>query len=283
MDLESVLNWWRSQSLITEDDYLTVLENFQILFTCNSNNIEGDNLSYHTTREIFEESPISAPGVLPRQVFEVRNQKFAFSFLIKSLLEKVSISVEFILKLHKIMLYGSYDEIRWRKGERPGMFKINDYCVGITEEGTPPQYVEEDLLGLIDEINSEQGDIITIAAYFHASFETIHPFADGNGRVGRTLLNYYLMLNGYPPMVIHNEDKNTYFMGLEVFDRTGDLSGLKLFFKEQLYKTWCKRISTADSRKLKWCRENAPSALRDLSDNELLEMMGQAYEKFGNR
>lgn len=281
MSFKSVLNWWNNQDLRTEEDYITLLENYQIIFTCNSNNIEGDLLSYHTTREIFENAPITESGLLPRQIFEVRNQKFAFNFIIKALLEKQPITIDFILNFHKIMLYGSYDA-RWKKGERPGTFKVNDCCVGITEEGTPPQYVEEDLIELLNEVNTTKGAILTVAAYLHANFEIIHPFADGNGRVGRTLINYYLMLNGYPPMVIFNEDKNTYFMGLEVFDRTGELSGLVVFFKEQLVKTWNKKVVPDYERKLRWCRDNAPQIMCNASDEELLEAMSSAYEKFGN-
>ncbi len=274
MDFESTVKWWQSQTLNTREDYQTVLENFQIIFTCNSNNIEGDSLTYHTTREIYEEAPISASGVLPRQIFEVRNQKFAFNFLIDALINKEQLSIEFIKKLHKIMMYGSYDERRWRKGERPGEFKVNDYCVGMTEEGTPPQYVEEDLSGLLDEVNGSNGNVMITATYFHASFETIHPFADGNGRIGRTLLNYYLMLRGYPPMVIHNEDKDTYFLGLEVFDRVGELSGLVKFFQEQIVKTWGKRTSGFTQEEIRRARTLAPTVYQDLSDEELWDLIG---------
>ncbi|MGE9963813.1 Fic family protein [Fusicatenibacter saccharivorans] len=48
----------------------------------------------------------------------------------------------------------------------------------------------------------------------HLRFEEIHPFAGGNGRVGRTLLNYYLMTHDYPPMILYSEDKRTYYMAL---------------------------------------------------------------------
>lgn len=243
MCFNDIVKFWQEQSLKTMEDYMLMLDNFQMIFTFNSNNIEGDNLSYHTTREIFEDSPLSISGLTPKQIFEVRNQKFAFTFLIDSLLEKEPISIPFIKKLHKIMLYGSYDEVRWSKGERPGEFKIHDYGVGMTDEGTPPEFVMEDMVDLVDEINSSSGNILLIAAYLHSNFETIHPFADGNGRVGRTLLNYYLMLNNYPPMVIYNEDKITYFMALEVFDRTGELSGMVKFFEEQIIKTWSKKCS----------------------------------------
>ncbi|MCD8106044.1 MAG: Fic family protein [Lachnospiraceae bacterium] len=79
---------------------------------------------------------------------------------------------------------------------------------------------------LLEEVKEEEGkDVMAIAAYFHLRFEEIHPFADGNGRLGRTLLNYYLMTHDYPPLVLFEEDKKTYYMALTVFDKTGEIDG----------------------------------------------------------
>ena len=79
---------------------------------------------------------------------------------------------------------------------------------------------------------------MTIAAYFHLRFEEILAFADGNGRLGRTLLNYYLMLHDYPPLVLFEEDKQTYYMALAVYDKTGKIDGFLSFLREQMVKTW---------------------------------------------
>ena len=71
-------------------------------------------------------------------------------------------------------------------------------------------------------------------------FENIHPFADGNGRVGRTLMNYYLMLHDLPPAVIYEEDKETYYLALAVFDKTEKLDG----FVEYLERRNCKNLDS---------------------------------------
>ena len=74
--------------------------------------------------------------------------------------------------------------------------------------GYAPEEVEEAISELVEEL-AEIGDkanILKAAAYFHARFEYIHPFADGNGRVGRTLLNYFLMTHGEPPVIIYDEE-----------------------------------------------------------------------------
>lgn len=239
LTFDDVLNWWRSQKLETVADYMQVLNNFRVLFACNSNAIEGSTVEYHTTREIFEDGKVSSFTGDMRGIMEVINQKFAFEFIVKALIERKPMDMHFIKKVHKLLLYGCYDERRWSKGERPGQFKKGDYCVGVDSEGSIPQDVVPDLKYLLEEIADFEGvKPLVSAVYFHLRFEQIHPFADGNGRVGRTLMNYYLMLHGYPPVVLFNEDKETYYMALTVWDKSGEMSGFLEFFKEQAIKTW---------------------------------------------
>ena len=105
-----------------------------------------------------------------------------------------------------------------------------------------PQKMEAELQELLEEIKAAEGkDVMTIAAYLHLRFEEIHPFADGNGRVGRTLLNYYLMTHGFPPLIFFSEDKKTYYLSLAVYDKTGEIKGFIEFLKEQMVKTWEKK------------------------------------------
>ena len=82
-----------------------------------------------------------------------------------------------------------------------------------------------------------------VAAYFHARFENIHPFADGNGRVGRTLLNYLNMINNIPPVIIYDEDKKYYYECLEKYDTDDDISSLEEFFEYEMERTWQKRTA----------------------------------------
>ena len=79
------------------------------------------------------------------------------------------------------------------------------------------------------------------AVWFHCSFERIHAFTDGNGRVGRTILNYILMLNDITPAIIFDEDKETFFMALEVFDYSDNIDGFVKLIKEQMANTWCRK------------------------------------------
>ena len=134
-----------------------------------------------------------------RALFEQLNQRTCYEPLREKIVEREPLSLDLIRIVHRVLTEGTYDERRYRyivNGERSGEFKKHDYVTGRNEVGFPPDEVEADLTELIDEINSiGQKAPLKAGAYFHARFESIHPFADGNGRAGRTLLNYWLMLN----------------------------------------------------------------------------------------
>ena len=239
---EDVLKYWQENLPKTKDDFLTILDNFKIMFAFNSNKIENPETTYHNTREIFENGKvINYTGDL-RNLFEIQNQKDAFDLIIDNIVEKKPIDKQFILELHEALMKGCYDETRYNKGERPGVFKLHDYAVG-DDIGAAPEDVEQEIEDLCAELMENEGkDPLRIATYLHLTFETIHPFADGNGRVGRTLLNYYLMTHDYPPTILYDEDKETYYMALTVFDKSGQFTGFEQFLKEQTVKTWSKRL-----------------------------------------
>ena len=209
MKFEEIIDWWKKEKKESKADLATLLDNYKILFAYHSGKIENDSITLHDTREIFENGcVINYTGDL-RTLFEIKNQKDSFDFLLDKILQKDEITVEFIQKLHYQLMKGCYDENRYQKGERPGVFKQHDYVTG-DGIGAAPDEVEGELIELLGEVKeAEGGDVMTIAAYLHLRFEEIHPFADGNGRVGRTLLNYYLMTHDYPPLILYSEDKRT--------------------------------------------------------------------------
>lgn len=240
---DNVLDYWKKQDIQVKNDLRAILDNFRILFAYNSNKIENESTSYHNTREIFENGRvINYTGDL-RTLYEIQNQKDCYEFLVDKIIEKEPISRRLILDVHKHLCKGCYDESGYLKGERPGAFKINDYGVG-DDVGVYPEEVEGNIDELCEEIDANtDADPLTVAAYFHLRFETIHPFADGNGRTGRTLMNYYLITHNYPPTIIYDEDKQTYYMALAVYDKADDIKGFVRFLKEQTIKTWTNKIS----------------------------------------
>ncbi|WP_026510590.1 Fic family protein [Butyrivibrio sp. LC3010] len=241
---DNIVAAWQEKNIKSIADLDVALGDFRILFAYNSNKIEGSQITIHQTREIFENGKvISYTGDL-RALFETENQRVCYEFLKNKIIDRDALTEELILEIQEKLCHGCYDESRWQKGERPGTYKKNYYGVGMSV-GVLPEDVPEEVQFICKELseagldNSEK--ILKAAAWFHCSFERIHAFADGNGRVGRTLLNYILMVNNLPPIIIFDEDKETYYMALEVFDHTDKIEGFVKFLKEQAVKTWTRK------------------------------------------
>lgn len=237
---EKICSIWKQKDISTVEKLDLVLDSYRILFAYNSGKIENDEINYHDTREIFCNGSVSSFTGDPRTLFEQQNQKLCYEYLKEFIVGLKPLSVELVLEIHKILTSGTYDERRYIvNNERPGEFKKNDYVTGRLEVGSLASDVESDISALIDEINSYRGNNhLKVASYFHAVFESIHPFADGNGRVGRTLINYYLLTHGEPPLIVFNEDKGYYYECLEKYDTEENIDSLYEFFKYQTEKTW---------------------------------------------
>lgn len=242
-----VITYWQSLKIDSKEKLENVLDNFRILFAYNSGAIENAEITYHDTREIFENGKvISFTGNL-RTIFEISNQKTCYEYLLDKIIKKEKISENLIKKVHELLTIGTYDERRYiLNGERPGEYKKHDYVTGREEVGVSASEVEKEIEKLVNEVNSintnDAEDIIKIATYFHNKFENIHAFVDGNGRVGRTLTNYILMINNMPPLIVYDEDKKYYYAALEKYDKEDDIKSMIEFFKYEMEKTWEKTL-----------------------------------------
>ena len=239
------LELWQSYNIKSAADLDKYLDNFRILFAYNSGKIENEQITYHDTREIFEKGVISSYTGDPRALFEQQNQKMCYEFLKEKIIKKEPLSLKLIKEIHGVLTAGTYDERRFiENNERPGEFKKHDYVTGIHEIGSPAKEVQADLADLLAEMEEYDGvDFLKAAAYLHLKFEYIHPFADGNGRVGRTLLNYYLMINNRPPLIIYEEDKRLYYECLLKYDEDEEIEPFYEFLKYETEKTWERAVS----------------------------------------
>jgi Fic family protein len=242
---------WQSYKIASAADLDKYLDSFRILFAFHSGKIENEEITYHDTREIFENGRVVDYTGSPRALFEQQNQKLCYELLKEKIVKKEPLSIELVKEIHKVLTSGTYDERRYIENEeRPGEFKKHDYVTGVHEVGSAAGDVEKDLKELIAEVNAYEGkDVLKAAAYFHARFEYIHPFADGNGRVGRTLMNYYLMTHNHPPLIVYNEDKRMYYECLQKYDEAEDLNPLYEFLKYETEKTWEKALALANGVK----------------------------------
>jgi Fic family protein len=170
----------------------------------NSNAIENSTLTLRETEKILLEMEVSR-DVSVREVFEAKNLARVVEYIRKKSVE-AEISKETILFLHQVLINNINDNIAGR------FRKTGEYVRVGTHIAPAPEQVEK----MIDELLSNYiGDVnsffIDKIAKFHLDFETIHPFCDGNGRIGRVLINYQLQRMGFPGIIIRDKEKKEYY------------------------------------------------------------------------
>jgi len=170
----------------------------------NSNAIENSTLTLRETEKILLEMEVSR-DVSVREVYEAKNLFRVINYIRDKSKEK-EIDKELILLLHQMLIGGINDEFA-------GRFRKSGEYVRVGSHIAPaPEKVESMIETILGEYAADLekyfGDK---TAKFHLDFETIHPFCDGNGRIGRVLMNYQLLRAGFPMIIIRDKEKQKYY------------------------------------------------------------------------
>lgn len=230
---------------------LTISELPEMVY--NSNAIENSTLTLEDTEDILIRNQIRTDHEV-REIYEAKNLASAIEYLMDN--PEKEISVELILKLHKTLLTNICDEIagRFRSGKEW-------VRVGI-HIGANPEFVNGFMYELVEKYNSDTDKhFLDKITYFHAEFENIHPFGDGNGRIGRLLTNEQLDLLGLPPIIILNKSKfNEYYPALNEYTKTGKVDKLTRLFASLLIEALYRRITKLTAKKIipvsDWAKNN---------------------------
>ena len=183
----------------------------QIDLTYNSNHIEGSRLTHDKTRYIFETNTIGIEGESIRvdDIIETTNHFRCIDLIIDRAEERLTESL--IKELHLILKSGTSDS-------RKDWFTVGDYKRLPNEVGgnetTAPEDVHREMQALLKEYNGKKQKSFEDIIDLHQRFESIHPFQDGNGRVGRLVMFKECLANGYVPFIITEELKMFYYRGL---------------------------------------------------------------------
>jgi len=201
---------------LSESDW----KKFSEVFSYNTNAIEGSELTLKETENVIEkgEWPIEKPK---EDIAEALGVDEAIKFIRK---RKEHISLNLIKEIHKIVFKNSKNfagEFR-RKGEE---VVVRTGTGVIVHEGAPSTRVITLLGELINWYNKYKNEYpgILLAAVVHNQFENIHPFADGNGRIGRILLNNILLKSGLPPLNIDLKNQREYYATLQAYENEGNI------------------------------------------------------------
>jgi Fic family protein len=190
----------------------------QIKLCYNSNRIEGSRLTEEQTRYIYETNTINTEtgqAANVDDIIEARNHFACFNYILDAAEERLSEAI--IKEIHRLLKSSTSDsEKDWF---RVGDYKTMPNIIGDSET-TPPDKVKSAVQRLLSEYS--QKDIVSLEDIirFHHDFESIHPFQDGNGRVGRLVIFKECLKHGIIPFIIDEEHKNYYYRGLREFKNT---------------------------------------------------------------
>lgn len=201
------------------------LEDLITRSTYHSNAIEGNTLTYAETYAIlYNDNSFKIEGKEPREIYEAINHKKALELVFKNLQNNEEFDERFIKKLNETI----NRDIKDTEGYR----SVQVFIQGSEHIPPEPEKVPNLMNYYIYNYNHDEQDIFVKIAKYHIEFEKIHPFEDGNGRTGRLLINYELLKNNLPPVIITKEDRVKYFE----FLRNDDNTRLAEWLKELLNK-----------------------------------------------
>lgn len=198
-----------------------ICDRFILKLTFHSNSIEGSTLTEPDTAAIIFDDAVLPNRTLVEQM-EAKNHQTALNYLFDYIAEKGDINESLILKLHGILM----------NGIQPDAGSYRRHGVRITGVNLPTaNYLSVPKLAaeIMKKIKNNAKDAISLSAIVHTKFEQIHPFSDGNGRVGRLLMNAILLKNNLAPAIIRQEQKQLYYTYLYKAQSKGDHSQLEDF------------------------------------------------------
>jgi len=202
------LNYHEIIRNLRKEDVEDLKKRFIANFVFESNAIEGNSLTLRNYQEIIFEKRIGKGADL-REVYDAKNSYETFSWLFNI---RKPLSEELIIEMHK--------KIMKNIDTRLGYKTVPNIILGKRIALCPPEQVKSEMEKLMAWYNENKDKIypLELAFKIHHKFEKIHPFADGNGRVGRMILNYILLRAGFFPIIIRNNQRQKYLRTLEAAD-----------------------------------------------------------------
>lgn len=215
----------------------------QVNFSYNSNKIEGSKLTSEQTEAIFDTAsfiPKSDDLIQLDDLIESKNHFKLFDYALDNV--DKALSKEMILEMNRILKRNTSDEENPRYNV--GGFKIVPNIIGLVNviHTTEPENVEKEIDQLLFEYNTKRTITLEDIIDFHYRFEKIHPFGEGNGRVGRMIMFKECLKNNIMPFIVLDEDKPYYIRGLKEYERDKMFLIDTIRHEQDLYEEICKKL-----------------------------------------
>lgn len=202
----------------------------------NSNAIENSTLTLKETEKILLEMELSR-NVSLREVFEAKNLARVISYK-RNKSESNELTKELILLLHQMLIGGIDDTIAGRFREEGEFVRVGAHIA------PAPEHVERMINDILSEYYSDMNSyFFEKIAKFHLDFETIHPFCDGNGRIGRVLINFQLREFGFPRIIVRDKGKKEYYQAFREYGGKKKTKIMEKIFVLALLESFHKRIT----------------------------------------
>lgn len=225
------------QLRVGKESLLQVLDETEVAEgVYNSNAIENSTLTLKETEKILLEMELSRDVDL-REVYEAKNLARVIEY-IRTKTQSTELNEELILFLHNMLISIIDDKIAGRYRQKGEYVRVG------THIAPAPEHVGQMMEAVVLDYN---GDHLTYflekVAKFHLDFERIHPFLDGNGRIGRVLINYQLLQLGYPMVIIRNKDKQTYYRAFYDYEQDQKPNTMERVIMLALLESLHKRVA----------------------------------------
>ena len=209
----------------------------------NSNAIENSTLTLKETERILLEMEVSR-HVSVREVFEAKNLARVMEYTRSKALES-ELTMEMILLLHKMLIGNINDAIA-------GRFRTTGEYVRVGTHIAPaPEHVEQMMEAILLEFAADHNHYFADkVAKFHLDFETVHPFCDGNGRMGRVIINFQLMRWGFPCIIIRDKEKRIYYASFREYRDSKNAKTMEKIVTLALMESLHKRITYLRGEKI---------------------------------
>lgn len=215
----------------------------QLNFAYNSNHMEGNSLTPFQTQTIFDSDAIITENncsVKVNDIIEIRNHFQAFDFIIDNC--KKPLTEDIIKSIHRILQHGTANDIKM--GFNIGEYKsLPNFIGGIEEvETCPPEKVHEKMQNLLDRYSSLDHPTLINMIGLHYGMEKIHPFQDGNGRVGRLILYKECLCHDIIPFIIEDKFKEYYLLGMKDFSKNQERLRDTCLYMQDRYTIVCNKL-----------------------------------------